>query len=57
MRSTLIHLASIPVAILIFSAVIGTSRSSPTQDAQDAVARERRAAGKAERQRRKDERG
>ncbi|CAQ01217.1 hypothetical protein ACR8AL_05910 [Clavibacter sepedonicus] len=45
------------VAILIAFAVIGTRRSNPTQDAQDAVARERRAARKAERQRRRTERG
>jgi hypothetical protein len=45
------------VVILIAFAVIGTRRSNPTQDAQDAVARERRAARKAERARRKAERG
>jgi CHASE1-domain containing sensor protein len=45
------------VVILIAFAVIGTTRSNPTQDAQDAVARERRAARKAERARRKAERG
>jgi uncharacterized membrane protein len=45
------------VVILIAFAVIGTRRSNPTQDAQDAVARERRAARKAERERRRAERG
>jgi hypothetical protein len=55
--SNLIYLAFIPVVILIAFAVIGTSRSNPTQDAQDAVARERRAARKAERARRRAERG
>jgi hypothetical protein len=54
--SNLIYLAFIPVVILIAFAVIGTSRSNPTQDAQDAVARERRAARKAERARRRAER-
>jgi type II secretory pathway pseudopilin PulG len=43
------------VVILIAFAVIGTSRSNPTQDAQDAVARERQAARKAERARRRAE--
>ncbi|MDO4018937.1 hypothetical protein QKG38_11645 [Clavibacter michiganensis] len=45
------------VVVLIAYAVIGTRRSNPTQDAQDAVARERRAARKAERARKKAERG
>ncbi len=45
------------VVVLIAFAVIGTRRSNPTQDAQDAVARERRAARKAERARKKAERG
>ncbi|MBF4622153.1 hypothetical protein [Clavibacter sp. VKM Ac-2542] len=45
------------VVILLGFAVIGTRRSNPTQDAQDAVARERRAARKAERARKKAERG
>ena len=53
----LIYVVLAAVVVLIAFAVIGTSRSNPTQDAQDAVARERRAARKAERARRKAERG
>jgi uncharacterized membrane protein len=40
----LIYVVMAAVVVLIACAVIGTSRSNPTQDAQDAVARERRAA-------------
>jgi len=54
--SILLYLVFIPIVILLVFAVIGTRRSNPTQDAQDAVARERRAARKAERARRKTER-
>ncbi|MBP2458824.1 putative membrane protein [Clavibacter michiganensis] len=53
----LIYVVMAAVVVLIAFAVIGTSRSNPTQDAQDAVARERRAARTAERARKKAERG
>jgi uncharacterized membrane protein len=52
----LIYVVMAAVVVLIAFAVIGTSRSNPTQDAQDAMARERRAARTAERARRKAER-
>ncbi|MBF4625272.1 hypothetical protein [Clavibacter sp. VKM Ac-2872] len=55
--SVVLPAVMVVVVILLAFAVIGTKRSNPTQDAQDAVARERRAARKAERERKKAERG